>query len=232
MTSRLVLLVALFVLASCGGAIAHDGFADRAPADRASSDPWTAEIARFEAQDRAAPPGPGAVVFVGSSSIRLWSTLADDFAGTRVLNRGFGGSRVADATRYAARIVLPYRPRLVVLYAGDNDLAEGRTPADVVADVQAFVAAIHRTAASTPVVFVSIKPSPARASLLAAMREANALVRAYAARTPRVRYVDVFDAMLGADGAPRADLFGPDGLHMNARGYALWTRVIAPELRR
>jgi lysophospholipase L1-like esterase len=201
-------------------------------AQDASTDPWETEIAHFEAADRAAPPQPGGVVFVGSSSIRMWSTLADDFPGTRVLNRGFGGSRIADATRHAARIVLPYRPRLVVLYAGDNDLAEGRTPRQVLADVEAFVATVHRETQATPVVFVSIKPSPARAALLPAMREANALVRGYARRTRGVRYVDVFAPMLDADGAPRAELFGPDRLHMNSRGYALWTRIIAPELHR
>ncbi|MBA8886490.1 lysophospholipase L1-like esterase [Dokdonella fugitiva] len=223
MTRVLARFTALFLLlASTAAVFARD----------ASIDPWETEIARFEAADRAAPPPPGGVVFVGSSSIRLWSTLADDFAGTRVLNRGFGGSRIADATRLAARIVLPYRPRLVVLYAGDNDLAEGRTPPQVLADVEAFIASVHHDAPTTPVVFVSIKPSPARAALLPAMREANALVRAYAGRTRGVRYVDVFEPMLGADGAPRAELFGPDRLHMNARGYALWTRIIAPELRR
>ena len=223
MTRVLARVTALFLLlASTTAAFARD----------ASTDPWETEIARFEAADRVAPPQPGGVVFVGSSSIRLWSTLADDFAGTRVLNRGFGGSRIADATRHAARIVLPYRPRLVVLYAGDNDLAEGRSPRQVLADVEAFVASVRHDAPATPVVFVSIKPSPARVALLPTMREANALVRAYARRTRSVRYVDVFEPMLGADGAPRAELFGPDGLHMNARGYALWTRIIAPELRR
>ena len=223
MTRVLARFAAVFLLLASGAtAFARD----------ASTDPWEAEIARFEAADRAAPPQPGGVVFVGSSSIRMWSTLADDFPGTYVLSRGFGGSRIADATRHAARIVLPYRPRLVVLYAGDNDLAEGRTPDQVLADVEAFVATVHREAPATPVVFVSIKPSPARAALLPAMREANALVRAYARRTRGVRYVDVFEPMLDADGAPRAELFGPDRLHMNTRGYALWTRIIAPELRR
>jgi lysophospholipase L1-like esterase len=222
MMRRLARLVAALMLAVAVGA-----WAGEAPAPS-----WEADIAGFEAADRVAPPAPGGVVFVGSSSIRMWSTLADDFAGTHVINRGFGGSRIADATRYASRIVLPYRPRLVVLYAGDNDLAEGRTPSGVLADLEAFVATVHRTAPSTPIAFISIKPSPARAALLPAMREANALVRAYARRARGVRYIDVFEPMLGADGAPRGELFGPDGLHMNARGYALWTRLVAPELAR
>lgn len=206
--------------------------ASAAFARAAGNDTWEAEIQRFEAADRSAPPPPGGVVFVGSSSIRLWSTLVEDFAGSRVLNRGFGGSRIADATRYAGRIVTPYRPRLVVLYAGDNDLAEGGDASGVLADFEAFVAAVRRSAPATPVAFISIKPSPARAQLLPAMRRANALVRAYAGRTRGVRYIDVFDPMLDAEGMPRIELFGPDGLHMNARGYALWTRLIAPELRR
>jgi lysophospholipase L1-like esterase len=196
-----------------------------------SFEQWEPEIRAFEVADRERPPKPGGVVFVGSSSIRLWATLADDFPGVDVLNRGFGGSEIADSTHFAGRIVVPYRPREIVFYAGDNDLASGRTPADVLGDFDAFVRRVRRDLPRVGIDFVSIKPSPARVALLGKMREANALVRRYAARRRGVVYVDVFTPMLDAAGRPRPELFGEDGLHMNRTGYELWTRAIAPRLR-
>src|SRR3954462_5475640 len=120
------------------------------------------EIRAFEASDRASPPPRGGVVFVGSSSIKNWTSVAADFPGLSVLNRGFGGSTMADVVHYADRVVLPYRPRLIVLYAGDNDLAEGRTPDQVVRDYQAFVKRVRSALPATRIVYVSIKPSPSR----------------------------------------------------------------------
>jgi lysophospholipase L1-like esterase len=196
------------------------------------ADPWEADIQRFEAADRAQPPRPGGVVFIGSSSIRLWTTLAEDLPGANALNRGFGGSKIAAATRYVDRIVAPYRPRLVMLYAGDNDIAEGATAQQVLADFEAFVAVVRKDLPKTPIAFVSIKPSPARVNLIDTMREANTLIRDYAKRQRNVRYIDVFTPMLDKDRLPREDLFGPDRLHMNRSGYALWTSIIAPTLRR
>jgi lysophospholipase L1-like esterase len=201
-----------------------------AMAQRVAPDAWEADIQRFEAADHAHPAKPGGVVFIGSSSIRLWSTLVDDFPGIAVLNRGFGGSRIADSTRFASRIVSPYHPRLVVLYAGDNDIADGATAQQVLGDFAQFVDAVRKDLPKTPIAFVSIKPSPARANLIGTMRAANALIRDYARGHRNIRYVDVFDAMLDKDGRPREDLFGPDRLHMNRSGYALWTSIIAPVL--
>lgn len=180
----------------------------------------------------AAPPAPGAVLFVGSSSIRLWETLARDLPGVRALNRGFGGSTLADAVHFAPRIVVPARPRLVVLYAGDNDLAEGATPAQVLADVRRFVELVRRELPGTGVVYVAVKPSPARWALAEQMREANRLVREYAqASAGAVRFADVFTPMLGADGRPRPELYVEDGLHMSPAGYAIWRDVLAPLVR-
>jgi len=193
---------------------------------------WEADIRAFEEADRREPVAPGGVLFVGSSSIRLWQTLAQDFPGVRALNRGFGGSQLADVRHYADRIVLPYRPRVVVLYAGDNDLAEGRTPADVFADYRAIADTLRRVLPETRVVWIAIKPSLARWAIVEKIREANALVRAYAERDPaRLAYADVFTPMLGPDGRPRSELFVDDGLHMSARGYALWTEVVRPLVR-
>lgn len=201
-----------------------------ASAQRAPADAWEADMQRFAAADRAQPPAPGGIVFVGSSSIRLWTSLAEDFPGRRVLNRGFGGSTIADATRHVEPLVTRYAPRTIVFYAGDNDLAAGATPAQVRADFDAFVRAVRERLPTARILFVSIKPSPSRSALLPAMREANALIRDDARHLKNVGYVDVFTPMLDAQGRPRAELFGADGLHMNRAGYALWVSIIAPAL--
>ena len=201
-----------------------------AHAQLAPVDPWEADIARFEAADKAAPPAPGATLFIGSSSIRFWESLQQDFPDVRIVRRGFGGSEVRDATRFAGRIVIPYRPRLVVLYAGDNDLAAGRTPTQVRDDVVAFVARVRRDLPDAGFAYIAIKPSPARANLLDAAREANALIAAWTKTQTNTRYIDVFTPMLDAEGRAREDLFGPDRLHMNREGYRIWIERIAPAL--
>ena len=193
---------------------------------------WESEIADFEEQDRANPPAPGAVLFTGSSSIRMWSTLAQDMQPLRVLNRGFGGSHIDHVNYFAPRIVLPYRPCAVVLYAGDNDLSEGtgKTPESVLADFEHFVSIVHGAWPDVPVYFLSIKPSRLRWDRWPLMREANARIGDFARATPGVEYVDVATPMLSEKGLPRAELFAFDGLHLNARGYALWTSILKPLL--
>jgi lysophospholipase L1-like esterase len=186
------------------------------------------EIASFEAADRISPPPKGSVLFVGSSSIRVWPNLNADFPGIAVLQRGFGGSTLDEVDHYAPRIVLPYCPRLIVLYACDNDLAEGRTPEQILADFKTFVGLVRPSMPQTRVVFVSIKPSTARVALLGKMRETNALLRQYIATDPSLTYVDVFTPMLAGTGIPRGDLFQSDGLHMNAQGYAIWRGLLQP----
>ena len=190
--------------------------------------PFAAEILAFEAQDRAAPPARGGVVFVGSSTFRLWSTLAADFPTQNVLNRGFGGSTLPEVNMVVPRIVLPYEPHLIVLYAGDNDLAAGRSPEDVLGDYRRFVYLVLRDLPLARIAFVSIKPSPSRWALVGKMRAANQLVRDEIAHEPFAIYIDTFTPMLRADGRPRPELFGPDSLHMVRAGYALWREVIAP----
>lgn len=186
------------------------------------------EIARFEAEDRANPPAPGGILFVGSSSIRFWTDLASDFPGEPVLNRGFGGSTFPDLIWYAPRIVLPYRPRLIVLYEGDNDVAAGRTPRQILSDYDTFLGMVRRALPATRIVFISIKPSPIRWQLADRMRDANALVRGAIARDSLATYVDVFTPMLGADGRPRSDLYRADSLHMTRAGYAIWRTRLSP----
>lgn len=192
---------------------------------------WDAEIEKFQESDRQHPPAKGAVLFTGSSSIRIWESLVEDFPGVTVINRGFGGSETSDCTFYADRIVIPYQPRMIVLYAGDNDLAGGKSPQQVFEDYKAFVSRVHRQLPNTRIAFISIKPSPARASLLPSMKAVNELVKAHNAHDERLVYIDVFTPMLSKDGSPRAELFGADKLHMNREGYSLWTSIISPYIR-
>lgn len=196
-----------------------------------AADPWAADMAAFEAQDRASPPTRGGVVFTGSSSIRLWDTLAEDFPGIDVINRGFGGSTIPDATRHAARLVTPHRPRLVVFYAGDNDLNDGRTPRQVEKDFVRFVQRLRRDNSDIRIAYIAIKPSPARAHLLDAARDTNRRIARAAATLKGVDFIDVFAPMLDAQGQPRRELFVEDMLHMNRDGYRLWTQLVAPYLR-
>ena len=192
---------------------------------------WAGDMAQFAAQDAATPPPRGGIEFIGSSSIRMWESLAADFPGQPVFNRGFGGSEVRDSTWYADRIVIPYAPCKVFFYAGDNDLNSGRSPAQVRDDVVAFVKRVHRDLPKTTVEIISIKPSPSRAQLLPAVVEANGLIRKALATLPNTGYTDVYTPMLGADGQPRAALFREDMLHMTPEGYAIWRKALAPKVQ-
>ena len=192
---------------------------------------WEDALATFAAADLKQRPEPGGVLFVGSSSIRLWDTLETEFADARVIKRGFGGSRLSDCVKLLDRLVIKYRPRTVMLYAGDNDLAEGATPEEVLQRVKAFADGVHSRLPETNVTFISIKPSPARRALIGRARMANKLVHQYAEAHPRVDYIDVFTPMLAADGTPRRELFRKDALHLNDAGYALWRTVIRPFVR-
>jgi len=192
---------------------------------------WEEDILAFEQSDRTNPPPKGAVLFVGSSTIGLWRSLEQDFPSVSVMNRGFGGSEIEDVIRYVDRIVIPYRPRLIVFYAGDNDLASGKTPEKVLAHYRDFVSRTHARLPKVRIAFISIKPSPSRRHLIASIQKANTLVKDYCAQDDRLAYIDVFSQMIEPDGTPRKELFVEDDLHMNAKGYALWTTVVGPFLK-
>ena len=190
---------------------------------------WEQTLAVFDALDRERAPPPDGVLFVGSSSIRLWDSLQKDFAALPVvINRGFGGSKLSDCVRHLDRLVVPYRPRLVLVYAGDNDIAAGRTAEDILARFRAFAEGVRASLPRTRIAFISIKPSPARARLIPEIRRANALVHDYVATVPNTQFIDVFTPMLAADGSPRPELFRADALHLSASGYELWRTVIGP----
>ncbi len=191
---------------------------------------WEKDIAAFEAADKTTPPPKDAVVFVGSSSIRLWKSAPEHFSKHRIINRGFGGSYMSDSVAFADRIVIPYHPKLVVLYAGDNDIAAGKSPEQVCDDFMTFVARLHASLPDTRIAYLAIKPSPSRLKYFEQHKRANELIREASATNDKLVYVDVWTPMLGADGKPREELFLKDRLHLNDEGYKLWAGIVGPVL--
>jgi acetyl esterase/lipase/lysophospholipase L1-like esterase len=193
---------------------------------------WEKEIAAMEAADRTNPPPRNAVLFIGSSTIRGWKTLAQDFPGVPVINRGFGGSEVADAAHFVDRLVTPHAPRKIIFRSGGNDLANGKTPEQVANDFQGFVHAVQARLPETPIVYLSWAPTPLRWSQARRERKLNELVAAFAQGQPSLTYVETDDLVLGPDGKPRADLFGADQLHFNPAGYRLLAERVRPIVER
>ena len=198
-------------------------------AAHAAPDYWAKHIQKFEDKDKEQQQPEDAILFVGSSSIVYWD-LPKYFPGMTTINRGFGGSEVADSVFYADRIVIPYRPRQIVLYAGDNDISGGKTPLQVFEDYAAFVRKVHGALPGTPILFIAIKPSIARWNLVEPMREANRMVRACAETNPLLDYLDIDTPMIGEDGRPKPQLLRDDGLHMSPEGYRMWTDLLMPHL--
>jgi lysophospholipase L1-like esterase len=195
---------------------------------------WEWEIGRYERADRRHPPPRGTILFTGSSTIRLWHTLERDMAPLAVLNRGFGGAHLAHVTRYAARIVLPYEPAAIVLYAGDNDLGwwTGKDADSVLRDFDRFCALVRRELPGTRLYFISIKPSRLRNSQWPEQRRVNELVAERAASEAGLEYLDIATPMLAGRSRPARDLFRFDGLHLRPAGYEIWTEAIRPALMR
>ncbi len=193
---------------------------------------WESAIEAFEASDKTNPPPRNAILVIGSSSIRKWTNAPAQFPAHRLINRGFGGSHLSDSVAFIERIVIPYQPKLVLLYAGDNDIAAGKSPEQVLADFKAFVAKVQTARPKTGIAYISIKASPARKKFMEQFKTANRLIREFIAGNPRLSYVDVFTPMLGADGQPRAELFVSDQLHLNDTGYKLWAGIVKPVLEK
>jgi lysophospholipase L1-like esterase len=202
-----------------------------APAVFAAPEKWAAEIEKYTKADALKAPAQGAVVFVGSSSIRRWNSLAADFPGVMLLNRGFGGSELTDSVFYADRIVIPYAPRLVVVYAGENDLQAGKSAESVLAAFRAFHAKVHAALPKTKIIFLAIKESPSRAKIREKVLLANKLIAADCAKDSRLTFVDVATPMLDAEGQTRPELFVADQLHLKPEGYVIWTKVLSPYLK-
>jgi lysophospholipase L1-like esterase len=192
---------------------------------------FESEIRAFEAADATNPPPARPILFVGSSSFRLWKDLPASFPGLPVLNRGFGGSHLSDVNHHLDRTVIRYRPSRIVLYAGDNDLAAGKSPETVLGDFGTFVAEVRRRLGLVPIDFLTIKPSPSRLALLHDQRRANRLVGDFCTGMPGLSVVDVWPPMLDRLGAPREELFLADRLHLNTNGYALWADILGRHFR-
>ena len=212
---RIALLLTLFALSALGQ----------------TTNRWDKDIAAFEAQDRTNPPPKGAILFIGSSSIRLWKTLAEDLPEHKVINRGFGGSQIDDSVHFVDRIVVPYQPKRIVMYAGGNDINGGKTPERVASDFKAFVAKVHAKLPETKISYISIAGNPARWAQVERVKEANKLTREFTTTDKRLSFIDVFPHMMGKDGMPLPEIFVDDRLHMNEKGYAIWKRVIGAALK-
>lgn len=192
---------------------------------------WEPAIQKFEAADTAHPPAKGSIIFIGASSIARWDNLAESFPGLPVVNRGFGGSEMADSVKYATRVVVPHAPRTVVLYAGENDLNRGVTPDVVGTDFARFYNVIRTALPGTGIVVIGLKPSLLRWTLRDGMHQANRLIRSHCEANRGCVYVDPWPSMIGKDGTPKPELFVEDGLHMTPEGYKAWTQMLQPHLK-
>lgn len=198
--------------------------------DKSPSAKWEKDIQAFEAADKKNAPPPGGVLFIGASGIKLWTSLEKDFPNHRVINRGFGGSQIADSTYFADRIVVPYKPKLIVLQAGGNDINAGKTPEQVADDFQAFVVKVRAALPETRIAFFSMQPSPARWSQIEKQKKGNQLIKEQIAAGKNMVYINAWDAFIGPDGMPRGELFVADKLHHNAEGYKVRAELMRPYL--
>lgn len=225
MSSMRIALVAMVLMAGAGCMTTKTGKPYGDPAR------FEKDIQAFETQDKTNLPPAGAIVCTGSSSMRGWhGTIRKDLAPLTVIPRGFGGSNFHDLRHYVSRVVVPYQPRAVVIYEGDNDVAGHIAPGDIFAEFKSLVKELHKALPEARLYILSIKPSPSRWALWPAMKTVNEEMAAYCKKDPLLTYVDVATPMLGADGQPVADLYLGDKLHMTAKGYQLWTSVLKPIL--
>lgn len=191
---------------------------------------WEKEIAALEATNPVSAETKGGIVFIGSSSIKKWTTVAQDFPRHRVLNHGFGGSQMADSAYFADRVVLPYEPRFIVVYAGGNDLNAGKKPERIFEAFRAFAEKVRAKLPNTGIAYISIAPNPKRWAQIERVKAANALIADYIKGQPGLKFIDVYPRMLGADDLPLPNIFVADRLHMNPEGYKLWTEIVGAAL--
>jgi lysophospholipase L1-like esterase len=217
-------------LLATGTAVAQTATATRPAAPAHNFERWEKEIAAYEASDRTNPPPKGGCVFIGSSTIRMWKTLADDYPVHKVINRGFGGSEIVDSTHFADRIIFPYEPKQVFLRAGGNDIHAGRLPAEVAADFADFVAVVRRRLPNTEIIYIAVNPAPARWGENDKYIALNKMIREHAVSMSRVTFVDAYDISLNPDGRARTELFVADKLHFNALGYKVLAERVRPYL--
>ena len=194
--------------------------------------PFWNDIQSFKKQDSIKPPPKNAILFVGSSSFAMWKDVQDYFPGYRIINRGFGGSSLPDVIRYTDDIIFPYRPKQVVIYCGENDLAASDTVTakTVVGRFKILFGLIRKKLPQIPIAYISMKPSPSRQLLLSKMIDANAQIQKFLQTKKRTVFIDVYKEMIDDEGKPRPELFLADQLHMNKQGYTIWQKLIEPHL--
>ena len=221
---RIALTFLVLCVLSC---IVH---AQSEPQDPQDSTKWESAIAKFETSDEEKMPPEDAILFVGSSSIRLWD-LPKSFPDRVTINRGFGGSHLADSVHFIDRIVLKYKPKTIVMYAGDNDIAKGKSPERVFADFAEFVAILQKNLPETTLHYISIKPSIKRWNLVDKMRRTNQWISSYCDHHDKLHFVDIWPLMMDEDGTLISDLFVKDGLHLSKQGYQLWSEELGESLK-
>ena len=192
--------------------------------------PLLNEINEYKEQDATSFPQPNGILFVGSSSFRVWKSLEKDYQDYNAINRGFGGSTLGQAIYYADDIIFPYQPRQVVIYSGENDLAEGETIEVTFDRFKTLFDLIRKKMPQVPIAFISIKPSPSRAHLMPKMMATNLLIKDFLEKKQNTSYINIFDAMLQSNKQPKTDIFLSDNLHMNDKGYQIWKKIITPYL--
>lgn len=222
-------LLALAPLAALATVTATTPPVAASSAHKPSAD-WSKAMAEFAQEDATNPSPKDVVLFVGSSSIRLWKSIATDFPGLQFRNRGFGGSQIVDSLVHFDRLVQPHQPRLIVFYAGTNDINSGKAPEAVAADFREFCTRVHASAPQAHVIFIGAQQNPARWALREKMSALNTLVATFCATDARLKFVDPNTTMLAADGTPRPELFVADKLHMAPAGYAMWRELMLPYL--
>ena len=215
---KLILLFASFLLI-------QTGFAQ-------SNAPFWNEVQNFKKQDSIAFPAKGQILFIGSSSFTLWKDVQNYFPDSKIINRAFGGSQLIDQIFYINDIVYPYRPKQIVIYCGENDVAASDTVTAkmVLTRFQQLYHLIRKKYKKTPIVYVSIKPSPSRMQHFKVFDESNQLIKRFIDSKKRIHFVDVFHLMLDKNGEPFKDIFLKDNLHMNAKGYQIWQKALQPYL--
>ena len=212
--TRLVIIVGLIVLSS----------------STVAESQWEPTIVAFEERDKENAPPANAVLFVGSSSIVYWRSLTEDMAPLTVINRGFGGSQMFELNMFRDRIATNYNPKAIVVYEGDNDVAAGKEPTEILEQYRDFIAHVHDQLPDTDIFLIAVKPSIARAAMWETMVTVNSQLQQLAKQHDKVHYFDIATPMLKEDGSVKENLFVADGLHLNAAGYEVWTSVIRPVL--
>lgn len=184
------------------------------------------EIQAFEQQDRENGIDKKEILFVGSSSIRMWTTLEEDMQPYKVLNRGFGGATTAEVLHYYDRIIKPYKPKIIVIYVGENDISEGGQPNETVRLTEVLFDKIQKDFKRSKIIYISMKPSISRWHLWEDFQKGNAEIEKMCTANKKLFYLESADVMLYDDGSIRKDIFIEDGLHMNVKGYADWTKMV------